>query len=245
MYDGEKMVKYRFYGTDGTGWDEYDIEGDDYRELIDVCCQYCSVVSFEIYPQYEDAEYLTQIQKYMVNRENTYRTVTDEFGSYITGSDKRYYTVCSEICDLLKKEKNIFSWFWQENNPFHFENLTFYRSDGSVFFKSITHDIVCYLFPKEEDVSRIVSNVLWEKNPKPIQYDLTPKTKEWWLEFEKELERVKLEKYNQRLKLLKEKLEKTGGDKLSLQNCPDIAKIADRFDFSVDKVIDDFMKSDC
>ncbi|MBQ3073351.1 MAG: hypothetical protein IJD19_01585 [Ruminococcus sp.] len=242
MRYSENTAKYRFRDTDDTGWDEYDIEGEDYRELIDTCCQYCSIVSFDIYPQYEDAEYLIQIQKYMIKREDTYRVVSEEFGSYITGTDKRYYRVCSEMSDLLKKEKNIFSWLWEENNPFHFENLTFYREDGTVFFESITHEGECYLYAKEtEDVSKIVSNQLWEKNPKPpLQFDLTPKNEEWVLEYNKELERVRIEKYNQDLKLAKEKLETTDcWNKLALQSCPDIMKIADKFGFHIDKVIDD------
>ena len=241
MQYSENTVKYKFRDSDETGWDEYDIEGEDYRVLIDVCSQYCSSVSFDIYPQYEDAEYLKQIQKYLINRENTYRRVTEKFGSYITGSDKRYYTVCAEMCDLLKKEKNIFSWFWEEKNPFHFENLTVYRNDGSVFFESVTHEGECYLLVRDaEDVSKIVSNRLWEKNPKPLQFDLTPKSEEWCLEYYKELERIKNEKYIQDLKLVKENLEIIDcRDRLSLQKHPDIIKIADKFSFSVDKVIDD------
>lgn len=170
MHDSDGTVTYRFFNTDETGWDEYDIEGDQYLALIDICCQYCSVVSFDIYPKHEDAEYLKQIQKYMVKRDNTYKY----FGAFITGSDKRFYTVCPEICDLLKKEKNMFSWFWQENNPFHFENLTFYRKDGSVFFESITHEGECDLIPKEEEnVDRIVSNGHWVRNPKLPQHDIS------------------------------------------------------------------------
>ena len=241
MRYSENTVKYRFCDTDETGWDEYDIEGEDYCALIDVCCQYCSIVSFDIYPQYEDAEYLMQIQKYLIKRDDTYRVVTGEFASYTTGSDKRYYTVCAEMCDLLKKEKSIFSWFGEEKNPFHFENLTFYRNDETVFFESITHEGECYLLVREaEDVSQIVSNPLWEKNPKPLQVDLTPKNEEWRMEYYKELKRIKIEKYRQNLKLVKEKFKTTDcWNKLALQNCPDITKIADKFGFSVDKVIDD------
>ena len=168
----ENAVKYKFRDTDDIGEDDYDIEGESYRELIDICCQYCSVVSFDLYPQWADAEYLMQIQQHLIKRDNTYRRVVKEFGSYVTGSDKRYYTVCAEMCELLKKGNNIFSWFWEKEPPFHFENLTFYRNDGTVFFESITHEGECYLYAKEtEDVIRIVSNEHWEKNPKPLQGD--------------------------------------------------------------------------
>ena len=234
---------YKFYYTDETGWDDYDIEGEEYRALIDICCQYCSIVSFDVSPKYVDAKYLMQIQKHLIKRDNTYRVVVEDFGSYTTGRDRRYYTVCAEMCELLKKEKSIFSWFWEENNPFHFENLTFYRHDETVFFDSITHEGECYLYVKEtEDVSRIVSNEHWEKNPKPLQFDLTPKTKEWMIEYEKKLEQIKMEKYGQYLKLTKEKLGNIDcRNRLSLQNDPDIRKIADKFRFSVDKVIDDLL----
>ncbi len=241
MQYSENIVKYRFSDTDETGWDEYDIEGEDYRKLIDTCCQYCSIVSFDIYPQYEVAEYLMQIQKHMIKSDDTSRLVSNEFGLYTTGKDKRYYTVCTELCDLLKKEENIFSWYWKEKNPFHFENLTFYRKDRTVFFESITHEGECYLYAKAtEDVSQIVSNQLWVKNPEPIQFDLTPKDEEWILAYNKELERIKFEKYSQDLKLLKQKFETSDcWNKHEFQNCPDIMKIADKFGFSVDKVIND------
>ena len=164
----ENAVKYKFLDTDDTGEEDYDIEGEDYRELIDACRQYCSVVSFDIYPKYEDAEYLMQIQQHLIKRDNIYRVLD----GCVTGSNKRYYTVCAEMCELLKKGNNIFSWFWEKEPPFHFENLTFYRNDGTVFFESITHEGECYLYAKEtEDVIRIVSNEHWEKNPKPLQGD--------------------------------------------------------------------------
>ena len=103
----ENTLKYKFRDTDDIGEDDYDIEGESYRELIDICCQYCSVVSFDLYPQWADAEYLMQIQQHLIKRDNTYRRVVKEFGSYVTGSDKRYYTVCAEMCELLKKGNNI------------------------------------------------------------------------------------------------------------------------------------------
>ena len=168
----ENAVKYRFRDTDDMTEDDYDIEGEDYRKLIDVCSQYCSVVSFDLYPEYADAQYLMQIHRHMIKRDNTYRRVVEEFGSYVTGSDTRYYTVCAEMCELLKKENNIFSWYWEQETPFHFENLTFYRDDETVFFESITHEGECYLYAKDtEDVSRIVSNEHWKKNPKPLEGD--------------------------------------------------------------------------
>lgn len=241
MRYSENTVKYRFRDTDETGWDKYDIEGEGYRALIDACCQYCSVVSFDISPQYKDAEYLVPIQKYLIKRDNAYGVFNEIFKSYTAEPDKRYYIVCTEMSNLLKKEKNIFSWFWKEKNPFHFENLTFYRNDGTVFFESITHEGECYFYAKEtEDISQIVSNELWEQNPKPMQFDLTPKNEEWVLEYTNELKRIKNEKYSQDLKLVKEKLEITDyRNRLFLQNHPDILKIADKFGFSVDKVIDD------
>lgn len=236
MSYSENTVKYKFSDTDETGWDEFEIEGDDYRKLIDTCCQYCSVVSFDIFPEYENAEYLTQIQKYLIKRDNTYKVVDN---AYTTGSDKRYYAICAEMCDLLKKEKNIFSWFWEENKLFHFENLTFYRNDGTIFFESITHEGYCYLYAKEtEDISQIVSNEHWEKNPKPLKAVLLSK-EEQLLEYHKSLE-IKIKKYNQDLKLAKEKLEPTNcWNKLSLQNHSSIMKISDKFGFPIKKVIED------
>lgn len=230
MKYSENTVKYRFCDSDETGWDEYDIEGKDYRALIDVCSRYCSFISFDTAMLDTGAEYLSRIEKHLIKVEK----------AFTTGDVRRYYAFGAEVCELLKKESCIFSWFWEENNPFHFENLTFYRADETVFFESVTHEGECYLYVREtEDVSQVVANELWEKNPKPIKYDFTPKTEEWVSEYLEKSKRIKDEKYTQDLKKLKEMLDDALENKTALQNNSEIRKTANKFGFSIDKVIDD------
>ena len=39
-------MTYYFYDTDETGTAEYDLSGDAYRELMELCGKYCAVMSF-------------------------------------------------------------------------------------------------------------------------------------------------------------------------------------------------------
>ena len=44
----EFMNEFVFLDTDITGTEDYDIKGQDYSNLINICCKYCSVLSFRI-----------------------------------------------------------------------------------------------------------------------------------------------------------------------------------------------------
>ena len=164
-------LKYRFYDTDSTGNAEYDISGNDYFKLIDVCCKYCSVVSFKI--GNKSSECLEYLNPFLVKKDIKVNT-----GNKNQRDEIRFYSVCDEMCKFLKEvSSSIFSWLYYIIN---LEDLTFYREDGSVFFESSTHDGICDLIPKEdEDISEIISKGDWVENPKPIIFDFSEPTKKF------------------------------------------------------------------
>ena len=138
---------------------EYDISGQDYERLIDNCfrcCHYFSLnanrsgTAFDL-PEKELAISAAQQR--------------DRYGN-------KHFFYCSDKARqyLLSKANSLFSWItWGDQNqtagllP---EDLCFYRSDGSVFLWSETHEGVCGLYPRsEEDVSEIVASSRWlERN---------------------------------------------------------------------------------
>ena len=123
------------------------------------------------------------------------------------------------------------------------EDLTFYRADGSIFFESTTHEGYCDLFPRDdEDVSELVSKEGWEKNPSSMKVVISPQS---WEEHADKLLQIKEEKYWEFVRRLKDKLstyEKSSKD--FLKNYDGILQIADKFGCSVDKVIEDFWKTE-
>lgn len=77
--------------------------------------------------------------------------------------DKSFaYTACKETNDVLKKFANsVFDFSRYAGNGFP-EDLTFYRSDKSIFMDSIAHEGECSIYPREsEDVAEVLSFGRW------------------------------------------------------------------------------------
>ena len=138
---------------------ELDIQGEQYERLIDICFHHCSYFSlnenrsgvmFDL-PEKELEVWLEQLSS-PIRKKHLF------FCSY---EAKQY---------LLRKVNSLFSWItWGTHNrdikegilP---EDLCFYRSDGSVFLWSETHEGICVICSKpEEDVSDIVSSEGWRE----------------------------------------------------------------------------------
>ncbi len=157
------MKVFMFYDTDITGWEEYDITGDDYRELMSTCCKYGKTMAFTIMAP-DGISYVNELEKFAVDKEANIKEVSIRYGypgqkfqPYV-----RYYRVCPELCELLTSmTDSIFKLLFGggQTNP---EDPTFYRADGSVFFSSVIHEGEITLYPREdEDVSNIVSKPHW------------------------------------------------------------------------------------
>ena len=165
------MKKYIFRDTDyeGLGFDEFDISGDDYIDLIKTCAKYSA--SFAFMSSNGKPSFIPESL-------NNYKTpLTDEQAQSFSYCLTPYIQLCKEtgegeyvfayrtndesIEQLLKMSSDLYRWYWQSEQTCP-ENITFYRSDGSVFFTSITHEGICELTPREdEDVSNIVSKEHW------------------------------------------------------------------------------------
>ena len=113
---------------------EYDIVGNDYKELIELCCRYSKYFSLEYFSIYYIDH--TEIEKLL----KPYETKVDpaQFFSkprYYSplASKKIFYMVCPETCKILSEHVNTL-WSWIANTEFKKpEDLTFYRQDASVF----------------------------------------------------------------------------------------------------------------
>lgn len=162
------MREYKFYDTDpmGLGWEEYDIVGDDYVDLIKTCCQYSKTLLLRI--SGEKINGISELERFRIFKSDNITFMPDHYYR-ITKCDKnpdefRYFNICPELCDLLIHISNsIFHWIdgWGYCNP---EDPTFYRGDGSVFFTSVIHDGVCTLTPREDEcVDHIVEKEHWIK----------------------------------------------------------------------------------
>ena len=157
------MNKYVFRDTDITGFEEYDIVGDDYKTLIDTCCKYCTVMSLYITDLHLNG--LEKLEKFRIPKRDNIKFVYKHYwGDPLYYQKVRYYRVCPESKKLLIEiSDSIFKWLngWGNNNP---DDPTFYREDGSVFFTSTIHEGLCVLIPKEnEDVSKVLTNSNWKR----------------------------------------------------------------------------------
>lgn len=156
------MKKYVFYDTDITGQEEYDIAGEDYRELIQICCKYCTIVSLRI--THAETSFVNELEKYRIPKD---KNITFVYKHYYGISSKnptevKFYRICPELYELLLKiSESVFKWIygWGYTNP---EDPAFYRSDGSVFFSSIIHEGECTLTPiNGENISKIIEKGHW------------------------------------------------------------------------------------
>lgn len=158
---------YKFYDSDDTGFEEYNIIGSDYKKLIEICCKYCKTLSLIITnPQ---SELFKKLETFEVKKS---KNISFEYTHY----DKRigfikYYKVTPELYNtIIDNTDEIFCWIngWGFSNP---EDPTFYREDGSVLFTSTIHDGECTLMVKNEDVSEIVSDPNWLLAKENIQLE--------------------------------------------------------------------------
>lgn len=158
---------YRFYDSDITGHEEYDISGEQYQRFLQACFRYCTTVSVLIVPGYDgiidswDA-YRIPVPSEVQNAYCHYGVPSSEKPDWINGFEIRHYRLTAQMQRLIQAQANsLFSWtfYYGYHNP---DDLTFYRSDGSVFFSSIVHEGESTLFLREnEDLTEILSAGNW------------------------------------------------------------------------------------
>lgn len=154
--DRDKMLIYKFYKTDITEKMEYDIDNDNYRELLSVCFEHSKIMSLLYYD--DNSEIRKKLKKFQIPKA-TNISFTNDYGA----GEIVYYRICEELYKILTGMSNgIFEkWIynWRMSGPV---DPTFYRDDGSVFLNVITHDGEIALRPREnENVSNIVTKEGW------------------------------------------------------------------------------------
>lgn len=152
---------YEFYDTDITESEEYDIVGEQYKNLISICGKYCTTLSLVI--TNHDSSLLKKISKYEIPKSDKIAFQYEHYKNI--DIVVKYYRVCEKLIDcILSNTNSVFCWIngWGYSNP---EDPTFYRKDGSVFFASTIHNGICKLIVDEshEDVSKIISDERWIK----------------------------------------------------------------------------------
>lgn len=167
-------MKYTYYSSDTfTGEGDFDITGNHYQELLNLCFQYSAVMSFLIYDS--NASYLKDLEKFKIKRP---QNITGSFEEHRETGESvqpyyQYYQVCEELKMLMFTISDSLFQFvhaWGYTNP---EDPTFYRADGSVFFYSIVHEGECSFLPRDnEDISQILSMCHWVVDSYP--YDGKP-----------------------------------------------------------------------
>ncbi len=152
------MEYYRFYDVDLNGDEEDDIKGikgEEYKELIRVCCEHSKYVSFIIYDK--------SVSGYDELCKHKFKSVDfTPKDKYLRKYEILYCNICADLQKFLENNVNdVFGWMLgrEFTNP---EDPTFFREDGTIFFSSCIHEGIVTLRPKDEDVSHIVSNnSLW------------------------------------------------------------------------------------
>lgn len=139
---------------------ELDIYGEQYIRLIDTCFKNC--------------RYFTLNESRQGTRFDLPEKELDNWPArQYPPLGKTHLYLCSDKTKeyLLSRVDSLFSWItWgtnidEQNGGLIPEDLCFFRSDGSVFLWSETHEGVCVLCPKpDEDVSIVISSEGWCAN---------------------------------------------------------------------------------
>ena len=151
-------VIYYFYDTDESGTAEYDLSGDAYRELLELCGKYCATVSF-----------LDRTRSKKWHAIEAYRFPIPECVSAVY---RRHYTLddTAQIIQCFRVTDDVLR-FLSDHADSVFdrscgvEDVAFFREDGTAFFTCISHEGECILTPRDsEDVEALISNGPWTTN---------------------------------------------------------------------------------
>lgn len=163
-------MKYTFHDTDDTGWAEYDIKGEDYIELMNLCIKYSKTVCFRKFIHFQHYSSIPeQLEKYRLPiNEKTMKPYYDNYGPcYFKDIDEAkeelyHFELSKEVCEwIMSVADNIWDWYRGSKKTL-IEDPVFFREDGSVFFDSVIHEGEIYIHPIDgEDVSSVVSKGHW------------------------------------------------------------------------------------
>lgn len=159
------MNQFKFYDTDAAGLADYDIEGEEYDALLDMCFRYCSMISMRItsdsvaLPAILDNYRIPLTKNVLGAYAHYYREMSPKMRREV-----HLFRLSPVIFEAIRGiTDSIFKWIhgWGYTNP---EDPAFYRADGSIFFSSVIHEGECTLTPRcGESVESIILRGHWKK----------------------------------------------------------------------------------
>lgn len=149
-----------------------DICGKDFIDLINYSMRYCTYFSVDFHIKYKiDNKLRPQLRRSEVFDLSLFHKSREQNCHLIPPQQeysRHYYWLNNDTSELIVQlQDSLFNWelYSKYKMP---ENITFYRSDGSVFFTSITHEGFAYLYLNaNEDMNHIVKN-RWEELPETV-----------------------------------------------------------------------------
>ena len=99
------MQRFRFYDTDATGQEEYDISGTQYYELLHTCFKYCTTVAVIVFPWFSGSLELWEDYRIPIN-ENVV-SVFSHYGASLLENEGRTdsYEIRHYKLDALLQKK--------------------------------------------------------------------------------------------------------------------------------------------
>lgn len=155
------MKKYIFYDSDTSGNTDYDIKGECYQKLINLCASHCPYFTLTKVSDYSPI--FEELEAYRIERPTVCPISKSQYTISGFKSYNLYYCVCMESISVLLRIGSIFSYLWDNISVNQPEDLTFYRPDGRVFFSSVTHEGECMLYLEDNEETDIVLNKRWQQ----------------------------------------------------------------------------------
>lgn len=163
-------MKYKFYDFDPINGEEFDITGEDYIELMNLCIKYSKTVCFRKFVHFRYNSFVPErLEKYRLPiNKNTMKPYYANYGPWcfkdIDDAKEQLYLfeLSKEVCEwILSTADGIWDWDCGSDKELPADPV-FFREDGSKFFDSIIHEGEISIYPIEgEDVSSVVSKGNW------------------------------------------------------------------------------------
>lgn len=134
-------------------------ENDNYRELIDVCFEFCD--EFHLVVRTDMGGDISGLENSLKAFDNSFKVMKkeSEWASTILGddftADVHYFEANNHAKSTLQKmAKSLFEW----EMPRLPEDLSFFK-DGEVWMATSSHEKQCFIYPKNENESSKVMDI--------------------------------------------------------------------------------------
>lgn len=162
------MKKYVFYQWFDETTPEYDLNGEDYEALIDLCGKYSTTFALDVPPK-RDVQVIDILEKFRIPKPDniTYKfdsmTCIDLKANTAVDFEIRFYKVTSELCSILKEVVfSVYEWIYGFEGLKNPGDPMFFRADGSPFFTSCIHEGDLFLHLRDnENADDVLKHCNW------------------------------------------------------------------------------------